>query len=65
MITLTLPNMTCQHCVRAVTQAAHEVDSTAKLNFDLVQHQVDIESDKPRQAFVDALAEEGYVAQSD
>ena len=62
MITLTLPNMTCQHCVRAVTQAAHQVDSTAKLTFDLAQHQVTIESDKPRQDFVVVLAEEGYAA---
>ncbi len=62
MITLTLPNMTCQHCVRTVTQTAHQVDSAAKLTFDLSQHQVVIDSEKPRQAFVVALAEEGYIA---
>ena len=62
MITLTLPNMTCQHCVQAVTQVAHQVDIAAKLTFDLAQHRVAIESDKPRQDFVVALAKEGYVA---
>lgn len=62
MIELKLPTMTCGHCVRTVTQAVHEVDATATLDIDLPTHRVRIESQQPKEAFVRALAEEGYAA---
>lgn len=60
MIELTLPTMTCGHCVRTVTQTVQRVDPAAKLNVDLPQHRVQIDSTQPAQAFAAALAEEGY-----
>jgi copper chaperone len=60
MIELTLPTMTCGHCVRTVTETVQRVDAQAKLQIDLPTHQVCIESAQPEQAFVAALAEEGY-----
>jgi copper chaperone len=60
MIELTLPTMTCGHCVRTVTATVAKVDDQARLEVDLPTHQVRIESDKPRQAFVAALSDEGY-----
>ncbi len=60
MIQLTLPTMTCGHCVKTVTAVVQQVDAAAKLQIDLPTHQVRIESSKPADAFQRALAEEGY-----
>jgi copper chaperone len=62
MIELTLPTMTCGHCVRTVTQTVQRVDPAATLVVDLPQHRVQIESALPAQVFSAALADEGYVA---
>ncbi len=61
-IELTLPNMTCGHCVRTVTQTVQQVDADAKLQIDLPTHKVQIDSTKPEAVFKAALAEEGYAA---
>lgn len=61
-IELTLPTMTCGHCVRTVTQTVQQVDADAKLQIDLPTHKVQIESSQPADAFKAALAEEGYAA---
>ncbi len=60
MIELTLPTMTCQHCVRTVTQTVQGVDAAARVVIDLPSHKVQIESTQPSAAFVTALTEEGY-----
>lgn len=62
MIELTLPTMTCGHCVRTVTETVRRVDPAAKVEIDLPTHRVQIESTQPAQAFVEPLAEEGYAA---
>lgn len=60
MIELTLPTMTCGHCVKAVTAAVAQVDAAATLQIDLPTHQVRIDSTQPAAAFAAALTEEGY-----
>ena len=60
MIELTLPTMTCGHCVRTVTETVQAVDPQARLNVDLPSHQVTIVSDQPAERFSAALAEAGY-----
>lgn len=62
MIELTLPTMTCGHCVKAVTATVQQVDAAAKLQIDLETHLVRIESTQPAHEFLRALAEEGYAA---
>jgi copper chaperone len=62
MIELTLPTMTCGHCVKAVTAAVQQVDAAAKLQIDLPTHRVRIESARPAGDFERALAEEGYAS---
>jgi copper chaperone len=62
MIELTLPTMTCGHCVRTVTRTVQSVDAAARLEVDLPQQRVRIESAQPKEAFERALAEEGYAA---
>lgn len=56
-----LPSMSCGHCVKAVTEAAHEVDPQAKVEVDLSSKQARVESPQPREKFAAALAEAGYV----
>ena len=60
MIEMTLPTMTCGHCVRTVTETVQRVDPSAQLQIDLPNHLVRIESPRPAQQFSLALAEEGY-----
>lgn len=60
MIELSLPTMTCGHCVRTVTKTVQSVDAQAKLEVDLPAQRVRIESQRDREAFAKALAEEGY-----
>ena len=60
MIELTLPTMTCGHCVRTVTDTVHRVDALAQLKIDLPTHRVQIESQQAQERFVAALTEEGY-----
>ena len=60
MIELTLPTMTCGHCVKSVTATVQRVDPEAVLTIDLPTHRVKIESTLPQPGFEQALAEEGY-----
>ena len=62
MLELTLPDMTCGHCVKTVTAAVQAVDATARLEVDLPSHKVRIESSAPAERLRDALAAEGYPA---
>jgi copper chaperone len=52
--------MTCNHCVRAVTDAVRRVDATAKVEVDLAAGAVSVESVAPRDRLADAIREEGY-----
>jgi copper chaperone len=54
--------MTCGHCVKTVTRTVQQVDAGAQLQVDLPSHKVRIESTQPQDAFVKALADEGYPA---
>ena len=64
MIDLTLPDMSCAHCVRAITAAVHAIDADAKLEFELPQHRVHIDTPTPPEVIRAALAAEGYPAAS-
>ena len=60
MIQFQIPNMTCGHCVRAITEAVQSVDPAARVLADLPQHQVQVQSTAPREALVASLTEAGY-----
>lgn len=62
MIELTLPTMTCGHCVKTVTQTVQRVDAAARVEIELPEHRVRIESTKDADVFKKALEEEGYAA---
>ncbi len=55
-----IPNMTCGHCVRAITEAVQSVDPAARVVADVPQHRVQVDSTAPREALVASLAEAGY-----
>ena len=61
-IKLVLPDMTCGHCERTVTQAVHGVDPAAEVAIDLATHEVRIDSTRPAEVFKAVLADEGYPA---
>lgn len=61
MITFLVDDMSCGHCVQAITQAVKAVDPAAEVAVDLPEHRVRI---APGHAGVDelreAIAEAGY-----
>jgi copper chaperone len=60
MIELTLPTMTCGHCVKTVTKTIQRIDPQAKVEVELESHRVRIESGREPKLFESALTEEGY-----
>jgi copper chaperone len=59
---LTLPSMTCGHCVKTVTTAAQRLDPDARVQADLATHRVTVQTTVAREALLEALAHEGYRA---
>ncbi|HEY1090728.1 MAG TPA: heavy-metal-associated domain-containing protein [Burkholderiaceae bacterium] len=55
-----LPDMSCGHCVAAITEAAKALDPQAKLAFEREQRRVRIETVQPRERLQEALAAAGY-----
>jgi copper chaperone len=60
MLEVTLPTMTCGHCVRTVTETVQRLDPAARLDIDLPTHRVSIESSADADRIIEALTEEGY-----
>lgn len=64
MIRFNIPQMSCGHCVKAVTEAVREADPQAKVEVDLASKNVAVESTADRGRIAQALAEAGYAPQS-
>jgi copper chaperone len=60
MLEFDIANLSCAHCVRAVTEAVHEVDPQAQVDVDLTRKQVHVDTQVGREQLVTALAEAGY-----
>ncbi len=60
MLSFEIPDMTCGHCVRAVTAAVKAADPAAELQIDLPTHRVQVQTTVPREAVVQQLVEAGY-----
>ena len=52
--------MTCGHCEKAVTRAVKATDPQAEVQIDRAANTVNIQSEQPREALAQAIAEEGY-----
>ncbi len=55
-----LPDMSCGHCVAAITEAVKAVDAQAALQVEREARRVQISSGLSRQALAEALTEAGY-----
>ena len=60
MLSFEIPNMTCGHCVRAVTEAVKAADPAAELQIDLPTHRVQVQTSAVREVVVAQLVEAGY-----
>ncbi|HSN80556.1 MAG TPA: cation transporter [Rhodoferax sp.] len=56
----TVTGMTCEHCEKAVVRAVRQLDRSAEVTADRSQNRVEVESEQPREALAQAIAEEGY-----
>lgn len=56
-----LPDMSCGHCVAAITEALGELDAQARLSFDREGRSLQVQgSTKSRAELTAALSEAGY-----
>lgn len=62
MLELTLPDMTCGHCVATVKRTVAALDPHAEVDIDLPSHRVRIDTEASAEAVRQALQEEGYPA---
>ena len=58
--TFTVTGMTCGHCEKAVTRAVKQLDPQSEVVIDRAANQVSVQSEQPREALAQAIAEEGY-----
>lgn len=55
-----LPDMSCGHCVAAITEALKATDAQAEVRIDREARTADVDSRLPRETLAAALAEAGY-----
>lgn len=60
MYELQVEGMTCGGCVRGVTRSVQGVDSAAKVDVDLKNKKVRVETAAPLEVIISAIAEAGY-----
>jgi copper chaperone len=60
MIRLSIPDMSCGHCVNAVTQAVRKADPDATLNIDLGGRTAEIGTQIPASKVAAAIEQAGY-----
>lgn len=60
MLEMTIPSMTCGHCVGVVTKAIKEADPLATVDIDLASHSVRVQTTQDRAAIEAAVTEAGY-----
>ncbi len=62
MLTLSVPDMSCGHCVKAITEAVREVDTAATVSTDLATRTVRIETLPESAKILKSLDDAGYPA---
>ncbi|UFH49047.1 heavy-metal-associated domain-containing protein [Pseudomonas sp. KNUC1026] len=62
MHTFSVQGMTCGHCVRAVTQAIQAQDPKAKVDVNLAEGRVQVQSQLDAPSVAKLIEEEGYTA---
>lgn len=62
MLQLNVEGMSCNHCVGAVNKALKELDPNAKVEVNLAEAQVSVESSASTEEIIETLNEAGYPA---
>jgi len=61
MISFSVSDMTCGHCVNSITKAVKALDQGAQVHIDLATHRVDIDPSEVSAADLsDAITEAGF-----
>ncbi|HEY5801064.1 MAG TPA: cation transporter [Burkholderiaceae bacterium] len=60
MYTLQVEEMSCGHCVAAVTKALQALDADARVHVDLASRRVEVDTRAPVDAVKEAIEEAGY-----
>jgi len=58
-----VPDMSCGHCVQAITKAVKSVDPVAGVDTDLDSHEVKVDSAADPELVMRALQQAGYPSQ--
>ncbi len=58
----TVPSMSCQHCVNAITKEVSNIEGVRNININLNTKRVSVEADDriPTDMLIDAIKEAGY-----
>jgi copper chaperone len=62
MLNLSIPNISCGHCARAITETVHQLDPGAVVQVDVNARTAAIDTRADPAVVVDKLAAEGYPA---
>lgn len=60
MYRFTLPDMSCGHCVAAITEALKAADAQARVEINREARTAEVDSKLPRETLAAALTEAGY-----
>ena len=55
-----IPDMTCGHCVKTITQAVQAIDAKAQVQADLTAHSISVTSTASTASLSAAIAAAGY-----
>ncbi len=55
-----VPDMSCNHCVNAITEAVKSIDAEATVSADLEAKTVDVKTSANHKHVAQALADAGY-----
>ncbi len=64
MTRFTVPDMTCNGCVKAITTAIQRIDPAATVQADLPSHKLEIQSTKPPADLAAAIDGAGFTAEA-
>lgn len=64
MARFTVPDMTCNGCIKAITAAVRRIDPAATVSADLPTHKVEITSARPDAELAAAIDDAGFTAQA-
>ena len=59
-----VPDMSCGHCVQAITKAVKGIDPAAQVDTDLASHEVSVDSKVAQALVMQALQQAGYPSEA-